>query len=175
MVDGNIITNFLNYWQEVIGLDQLLAFLLVFALILGILTKIDLFKGNRAVNVIIALVVGITALQWGFLTAFMSELFPRFAIALVVVLVFAIIMLAFAPEGTNGHADGIKTGLYIAGGVFALIAVVGAFNDPKINWFNSGWWVDNGGMLVGALIVVGLIIAISMVGSKTNSTPARHP
>ena len=165
MVAGNLVETLLNSWQS-FGLDYILAFLLVFALVFGILSKVNLFKDNKAVNLIISLVLALMSLKFGFFITLLSELTPRFAIALLLILAFAIAMLAFVPDDDGKSQKKVMTGLYIAGGVFTLIAVISAFNDPKINWFSSTWWQSYVGLFVGALIIIGIIAAIAASGPK---------
>ena len=82
--------DFLVKLEQLGFFDYLLPFLIIFALVFGILTKIKIFEDNKAINAIIALSVGLMALQFGFVSAFFSELFPRLGVGLAVILVIII-------------------------------------------------------------------------------------
>ena len=79
---GGSIGNVLAYWEQAGFFSYVLPFLLIFALVYGILTRTQIFKDNRAVNGILALTVGLLALQFDFVPVFFSEIFPRLGVAL---------------------------------------------------------------------------------------------
>jgi len=55
---GGNFGNILNRLGDLGFFDYLLPFLIIFAMVFGILTRIEIFKDNKAVNGIIALSVG---------------------------------------------------------------------------------------------------------------------
>src|SRR3989344_7899898 len=104
---GGDIGNVLAQWQAAGVFSYALPFLLIFALTFGLLTRVGLFttkdasgeKSNKAVNAIIALAVSLMALQFDFVSLFFSEIFPRFGIALAIILVLIILGgVFFDPE-----------------------------------------------------------------------------
>ena len=74
--EGGTIGDFLSVWEQAGFFSYLLPFLLIFALVFGILTQIQLFRENKAINAIIALVVGLISLQFPMVPQFFSEIFP---------------------------------------------------------------------------------------------------
>jgi|SRR3989344_5706429 len=156
------IGSMLSQWESYGLFDYLLPFLLIFAIVYGILSYAKVFGDNNGVHLTIALVVGILALRLGFVQDFYREAFPRLAVAIAVLLVFLILVSAFLPEA--GHKKGWYIGLYSLGGIAALIVVFNSFNT--LGYWGSSWWYDWGALIIGALIVIGLIIAIS-VGRKS--------
>ncbi len=159
----------LSQWESYGLFDYLLPFLLIFAIVYGILSYAKVFGDNNGVHLTIALVVGILALRLGFVQDFYREAFPRLAVALAVLLVFLILVSAFLPE--TSHKKGWYIGLYSLGGIAALIVVFNSFNI--LGYWGSSWWYDWGALIIGALIVIGLIIAISVSGKKSGG--GSHP
>jgi hypothetical protein len=92
---GGGVGNLLSYLEQVGAFSYVLPFLLIFALVFGILNQIRLFENNRAINAIIALVVGLLALQFDFVPVFFSEIFPRLGVGLAVLLILLILVGMF--------------------------------------------------------------------------------
>ncbi len=139
-----------------------LPFLLIFALLLGILNQINIFKENKAVNPIIAFVVALMALQFGFVTEFFSEVFPRMAIGLSVILVVLILLGMFIPK-KNWAAYGL---LGISGIILIIVLVQTA---GAVGWYAGYWWYANWPTVAGAvfiLIIIGIIVGASHEPSK---------
>ena len=90
---GGAIGDVLNQWEQAGFFSYVLPFLLIFALVFGILSSIQVFKENRAIDAIIALVVGLMALQFEMVPIFFAQVFPRLGVALSVILVILILLL----------------------------------------------------------------------------------
>jgi len=63
---GGSIQSILQQWEQIGVFAYLLPFLMIFALIFVILNSIKIFKDNRGVNAVIAIAVGLMALQFQF-------------------------------------------------------------------------------------------------------------
>jgi len=63
-VYGGAFGGLLAAWEQAGVFSYVLPFLLIFAMVFGILTKVKLFGEARSVNAILALVVGLLALQF---------------------------------------------------------------------------------------------------------------
>ena len=69
-------------WENLGVFDFMLPFLLIFALIFGILSKLDLFGDkSKQVNAIVAFSVGLMAMRFDIVPLFFSDIFPRLGIA----------------------------------------------------------------------------------------------
>ena len=90
---GGGIGNLLSNLEQQGVFQYLLPFLLIFTLVFGILSKINVFgtQRNQVINGVISLVVGLMALQFNAVSIFFSELFPRVGIALSIILVLLIL------------------------------------------------------------------------------------
>src|SRR3989344_164194 len=151
------ITSVLNQWESAGIFDYVLPFLLIFAVIFGILTATRVFGPNKGVHIVISLVVALLSLRIGYVQSFFAEVFPRLGVALAVIIVVVILTAAFIPEE---HKKGWVIGLYSLGGIAALLVIFNSFE--ALSWFQSQWWDEWGAWIIGALILIGLIVAVSL-------------
>lgn len=131
-----------------------LPFLIIFALVFGILTNIKIFGENKTIYAVLALSVSLLALQFGIVTQFFSDIFPRLGIWLSVILVGLIIIGLLNP--TNKWNKGI---MVILGVIIVGIVLYQTFG---LSWYTGYWipyyWPEL--LAVAAVIfVVGAIIA----------------
>ncbi len=98
---GGGIGDMLSKWEQMGFFSYLLPFLLIFTLVYTILMKVKIFEDNKTVNGVIALVVGLMALQFDFVSIFFSELFPRMGVGLAILLVLIIFVGLFFDPGTK--------------------------------------------------------------------------
>jgi hypothetical protein len=145
----------------------ILPFLLIFAIVYGILSQIKIFKDNRGVNGIIALVIGLMALQFDFVPMFFAEVFPRFGIGLAILLL-VLILLGFFIDPDKSWV------MYVLLGVAAVILLVVLINTSgALGWAAGGWWYANWKFVAGVVTIL-IIIAI-IVSSGGTSTPSESP
>ncbi len=164
----------INSWQEAGFFSIILPFLLVFALTFGILTRVKIFKENKAINAIIAAVVALMALQVPMVPEFFSQLFPRFGIALAIILVIMIIAGFFVdPESAVIN--------YVLLGISVIIVIVVLIQTAGGLGLQSGqWWAVNWPVVAGAIFILILVIVIVAGTSSPREPPkfkghwARH-
>jgi len=140
-----------------------LPFLLIFALVFGVLSRMGLFKENKAVTAIIALAVGLMSLQFNLVPEFFAKVFPSFSIGLVVILVILILIGLF----TDPSKPGI---MYTLLGVSAVIAVIVIVTSSGLDV--GGWIQNNLGEATGAIIaivIVGILVAV-LIGAGKKKT-----
>ncbi|MEK6889110.1 MAG: hypothetical protein AABW80_03310 [Nanoarchaeota archaeon] len=164
------IGSILAAWEAVGVFDYALPFLLVFAVVFGILSATKLLGDHKGMHILIAFVIGLLSLQWGFVPEFFRELFPRLGVGLAVMLVILILVGLFISD---------KDMKYWGWGLGALgffIAIVVIFKSmEKFGWTNGGLLAGGAGfewILLG-IIGIGLIIAVASSGNKTpDNAPA---
>ena len=160
---GGQIGDFLNVLAEQGFFAYVLPFLLIFALVHGILMKINLFGENKAIAGIIALSVGLMALQWDIVPAFFSVIFPKLGVGLAILLVVIILggMFFTQKPGMNYSLLGIAAVIVIT----VLIQTAG-----DLGWSAGYWWYDNWPFVAGIVVFL-ILIAIIVGGSapKDNS------
>ncbi|MBM3232905.1 hypothetical protein FJZ18_01930 [Candidatus Pacearchaeota archaeon] len=156
------IGQFLSQWQQAGVFDYLLPFLLIFAVVLGILSTTNILGLNKGIHVIIALVIGMLALQLNFVPDFFREVFPRLGVALAVILVIMICIGLFIPDEEKRYWF---WGLGAIGFVAALVVLSQSFSS--FGWYSSLAYDDYVGWIVGVVLIIGVIIAIASSGSHT--------
>ena len=156
----------LNQWQSIGIFDLLLPFLLIFAIIFGILSATNILGSNRGVHVIIALVIAAMSLRLGFVSQFSTELFPRLGVGIIIVLALLILVGLFIAQ------DEARYWFWGLGaiGVIVFLVVIAKSGDA----FGWGWGnyatQDVIGWVVLAVGIIGVIIAIATSGSKNGRT-----
>lgn len=140
-----------------------LPFLLIFALVFGILSRMQLFKENKAVTAIIALAVGLMSLQFNLVPEFFAKVFPSFSIGLIIILIVLILIGLF----TDPSKPGI---MYTLLGVSAVIAVIVIVSSSGLN---VGEWVQNNlGDAAGAIITILVVVVLmgALIGGGKKRT-----
>lgn len=154
---GGEIGNFISQWQQIGAFSYILPFLLLFALIFGLLTKMNLFQDNKGVNAIIAIVVSLMALQFDLVPRFFSEIFPRLGVGLALILVAIILLGIFIPNE--------RWSTYVFFVIGAIILIVIFFTTSEAVGWGGLWGFKNfiETMPVVVWWVVGVIIAIIVI------------
>ena len=148
-------------WEAIGVFDWILPFLLIFAVIAGILSTTRILGNHRGVNVIISMVIALLALRTGLVQAFFAELFPRFAIGLSILIVIVLLAgLFIVPEDLKGWFIGFAS----AGAVIGLVVVILTFGE--FDWFNSFFWQDYLGVIIGGILLLVLIIAVFITSGE---------
>jgi hypothetical protein len=161
------IGNLLNKLEQFGFFTYVLPFLLVFALVYGVLLMTNIFKEQKAINGIIALVIGLMALQFDIVPRFFAELFPRLGVGLAIILVAIILLGIFSPE----KAWVVYAFFGIAAIVFIIILVKTA---GSVGWYSGYWWYDNWQVVAAAIFIlalVGIIVGSSSPPDDTIKSP----
>lgn len=146
--------NVLTFLEQSGFFDYIIPFLLIFALVFGILSKMQLFQ-NKAINAIISLAVGLMALQFELVPQFFSQIFPKVGIALAVILAIVILFGLFAPKQDNKI---VNTIFFIAGLAIVVVVLVSSFGG--IGSGMERFLQQYGGWLLLGALVLGVIIAV---------------
>lgn len=154
---GGSVGNMFAQWEAMGVFSYVLPFLLLFALIFVILSKVPLFKENKGVNAVIALAVALMSLQFNFVSLFFAEIFPTFGIALAIILVVVIVLGFFLdPDKKQFNWIYVVIGIVItAVVVFSSLGSFGYYGG-SMGWFWSAYW----GEAIGVAIFVALFIWI---------------
>lgn len=159
MVFAITIADILAQWDSVGVFDFLLPFLLVFALVYGILTATNLLGGQKPLNVVIALAIGFMALRLPYVSIFFSEIFPRLGVGIVILLVLFLLAGLFIP------ADERRFWMWGFGAIaFIIFIVVISQSFDQFSWYSGGIYEEYIGLIIGAVLIIGLIIAVAASG-----------
>lgn len=144
-----------------------LPFLLMFALVFAILQKSKILgDGKKQIDAIVALVIGLIVVAFGYATSIIVYLIPVVAVGLVILFLF---MLVWG-MGSNGKLEipkGVSWTIAIVaalGIIGAVIAITGA-GDWIYHWFDSK---DTSGLITNVIVIVIIIAAIAVVAIPGN-------
>jgi hypothetical protein len=167
--------NVIADWEAYGVFDYVLPFLIIFAVVFGILTSTNVFSGNKGVNLTVALAVALISLRFDYVPVFFSEIFPKFGIGLAVLIVLMIMTALFVP---NEWMKGWAGTMWAVGAVVAITVIYKSFDFLGWNIDNSGWWDQYGSVTVLGILLVLAIAAIAMpkieFGPPTPATYGKH-
>lgn len=149
-------------WQQSGVFHVILPALLLFAVIFGILSSTNVFGANKAVHLIVALVIAMIAVASPDVQIFFQKIFENTGIALAVIVAVVLLTAIFIPDA---HKGGWAIGFYSLGGIAALFVVFNSFSE--FSFFGSQWWYEWGAFIIGALLLIGVIIAVSVSGKES--------
>lgn len=150
---GGAMGNMFAQWEASGVFSYMLPFLLIFAVIFGILTKTRIFKESKAINGIIAFVVALMALQFNFVSVFFAEIFPRMGVGLIVILAAMILLGMFAPNKTW-----VTIAFFMIGAVVLIVVLVNS--GEAVGWSGVEFFK---GILPDLLPWIIIIVAIAIV------------
>jgi hypothetical protein len=148
----------LNSWANAGIFMYVLPFLLVFALVFGILSKTAILGENKAVHAIIAAALGLMSLVGDYFPKFLEKFSPNIAVAISVLLgVIILLGLFYDPEGKKGYKW--VMGIFVGVGILAFLLVISdTFSGNSGIGYNI--WDNYGPALITLLILAGIIIGI---------------
>ena len=162
------IADVLNQWQAAGVFDYVLPFLLIFAVVFGILASTNIIGNKKGVLVIVSLVVGLLAIRLGFVQAFFAQIFPRLGVGIAVILALLIMTGLFI---TSKEVKYWMYGLAAVAVIIWVIILVGSFGN--IGWM-GGYMGDYAGLIIGVLLIIGVIIAVVAAGGSSSDGTAER-
>ncbi len=154
----------LNSWADMGVFAYALPFLMIFALVYGILVKTDILGNNKGVNATIALAFGLLALQFDYVSGFYASIFPYAGMGLAVFLVAMILMGLIAEDKVKGK---LWWGI---GGIIFIIVLLTSVSDMVWLGGAATGLVSAAPALFAIAIIVGIMFWVMSGGGS--STPA---
>lgn len=142
----------LQQWEYYGVYDFILPFLLIFAVVFGILHYMKIFRDNKGVQVIVAVVLGLLAIQTRFFTDFLRVISPRLGVGLVILLGILILIGLFVPEKSQGTLGWVLMGV----GVVIALIILGQ-SAKVLNFWGTGVFSDD---IVAWLVLIGLLLGV---------------
>jgi len=166
---GTSIDTILMEWDQIGIFRYVLPFLLIFAIIFGILQKSGLLGDEaKGVNVVIAFAIGLLALQFNYVHEFFATIFPFAGIGISILLVLLILTGLFQ-TGNEGWWNKTFFGI----GLFIAVVVV-LVSLSHYQWTGGGWWYQNWSLIVTVGIIVGLMVLV-ILATKSKTTTLGAP
>ncbi len=164
MASVTTITDVLNTWADYGVFAYVLPFLMIFALVYGLLSKSKLLGENRGVHATLALVIGLLALQFDYVSNFFATIFPYAGIGFSVLLVALILMGVLTDD-----EDSAKWIFFGIGAVIFIVVLLYTIYD--FNWLGGYVGVDWINWIILAIIVAGAVVGVILGGKKRTGTP----
>ncbi len=166
VVAGQGIGNILQQLDEWGFFRYGLPFLLIFAVVYGILSKTGIFGAAdkaKGVNAVISIAVGLLALQWGVVPDFFATVFPNLGVGLSILLVVLLLLGLFSEFSDKKHWT--NTVFFVTAAVIAIWVVVSSLTEAGA-WAGGSWWETYGPAIL-TLAALGGLIGWAMSGGKT--------
>jgi hypothetical protein len=159
---GYTLGDILNSWADMGVFAYALPFLMIFAMVYGILSKTQILGENKGVHATIALATGLLSLQFDYVSGFYASIFPYAGMGISVLLVALILMGLVTRDGDNSHWIWFGIGL-----VIFLFVLGGAMSDTY--WLGGFGFAESLPALISVLIIVALLGFIIFGGKKAGS------
>ena len=159
--------NFGNILQQLEDLGffrYILPFLLIFAVVFAILKQIKIFEDNTGASVLIAVSIGLLALQLNFVSVFFQDFFPKVGVG-IAILVVALILAGGFISGNDKLFSWVF--LLVGGAIFFLILVL-TFSGT--NFVGNFWWNEYGTLVIVALVIIVAIVMVIVVSKRKATT-----
>lgn len=164
-VMGNFnFADMLNQLDQLGFFKYILPFLLIFALVYAISTKLDIFKENKGAAILIAAAIGLLALQLNYVPEFFQQVFPNFGIGLSILLIALLLAGAFIPD-ENGKKTVFGWIFFTLGAIIFVILTVITLSSSSFT-FGNLWWDQYGAMVIVAIVVITAMILVMVLSKK---------
>lgn len=152
--------------------EGILPFLLIFTVVFAILQKAKILgDGKKQIDAIVAAVIGLIVISFGYATNTIVNLVPFLAVSVVVILVFMILYGMVFQEGDfkmNKYLKG-TFGVIIAIAVIIAVALTtGLWDYIRSNWFGSVEGSSIWANVVFIIIIIAAVVAV-LIGKGENS------
>jgi uncharacterized membrane protein len=152
--------------------EAILPFLLVFTLVFAVLQKTEILgKGKRQIDALVAFVIGLIVISFGYATGVIISVIPFLAVAVVVILVF-MLLYGMAFTGRTGDEFKLSGGVKMTIGILAAVGVVIATLVATGGWDylsdlftqsgNGPIWLTN----IVFVAIVAIAVAVVIMGGK---------
>ena len=158
---GYGIGGILETWAQYGVFAYVLPFLMIFAVVFGILNKSNILGDNKGVQATISLTVGLLALQFSYVSNFFATIFPYTGMGIAVLLV-ALIFMGLINE--KSWAQYVWFGIGIIIFIVVLMASLESFT-----WWGGGYGGVDWPAIVVSILVLGLLALIIWGGGRRST------
>lgn len=172
LLGGNGLGGILDNLAQLGFFTYALPFLLIFALVFGILMKMNLFKDNtKGIAAIISLAVALMALQFSAVPQFFSQIFPSLGIGLSIILVVLVVVGFFS----DPDKPWIKATFFVIAAIVALVVIVSSSGLDVGGWVKNNLGESAGVIIVVAIVGVAVAAILGVFKKNPNKAPAFNP
>lgn len=144
-------------WADFGVFAYLLPFLMIFAIVFGILNKTTLLGENKGVQATIALAVGLMALQFDYVAGFYASIFPYAGMGIAILLI-AMIFIGAVSDKLPKNFNWVWVAI---GAIIFIIILITSLSDMQwIGGLGYGWVESWPAILAGfiLLLLMGLVV-----------------
>jgi len=151
-----------SQWSNFGVFNYILPFLLIFAVIFGMLEKMKLFEvkenpsQTKKINAVIAVVTGLIAIQFDAVPLFFSVAFPKFGMAIAILLI-SVLLMGMIQGNRNRFLMFVI--LVILGGMLAVAKTLSPY-------FGYNWQEDISYLVIPAILIGGVVWVLLGSGKK---------
>ena len=159
--------NFLYRLENLGFFDFILPFILIFAVIFGVLSYAKIFGDNKGIHSLIALVLGLMAIRFPLYTEFLNVISEKLAIGVVILLGVIILIGLFTTKQSNAAWG------WILITVAVIILFVISFQTANYFGYPDSYTEDDlVGGLIAIAVVIGLIVVVIVSSGKDKGNNA---
>lgn len=149
-------------WVQAGIMSVLVVFVLVFAIVFAILQKSKILGAKAGIDAVIALALALGSLQFNWMTnAFYTKFFANMGVGLIVMIGALIFVGLIAKEG---EAKPWNVLIAVAGFIIFLVVLIKSAGSAW--WGASAFWSMYGGYIIVGLFLVGIILAVILLGKN---------
>ncbi len=150
--------------------EIILPFLLVFTVIFAILQKTRVLgDGKRQIDAIVALVIGLIVVSYGYATNIINSLVPFLAVSAIVILVFMILAGMIFEQGKYQFHQKVQVTIGVLAAIGVVIATLIATGGWDYLW-NRFSFTNQSALLANVLflvVIAAAVIVVSMGAKKS--------
>jgi hypothetical protein len=154
----------LSSWEAAGVFNYFLPALLIFSVVFGILEATNIVGKNKGIHVIISIAIAGMTIGFGrnYIASFFSEIFSQLGVGLVAILSLVILTGLFI---SKDEAKYWAYGFAAIAFIIWILITVGSLRS--LGWMTLGSYnlEDYAGLIVGAVLLIGVIIAVSAASS----------
>jgi len=142
----------------------ILPFLLMFAIVYGVLSWTNIFGGQKGVHALIALVFAFLSIRFPVYTDFLAIVSPKLGVGLVILLVLILLIGLFIPGGKQSVIGWIMIGI---GVIIAIVILSQTYSTLQGSY---GGYIDSDliGWVIVVALLIGVIVAVVTAGNKSS-------
>jgi hypothetical protein len=159
---GGTIADVLNRWAELGVFAYVLPFLLIFAVVFGILNKSKILGDNRGVQATISLAIALLSLQFDIVPNFFASIFPYTGIGLAILLAALVLGGLIASENSKA-ANWI---FFAVGTIIFLVVLLASLSDSSIYGFGFNSFLQDWPVLFVVILVIAVMVLVMFGPSK---------
>ena len=165
MAEESVFRGVIGFFGELGIYDVVLPFLLVFAVVFGILHKSQVIGDHKGINLVVSLSIGLLAITSYTFRVFFRDLFPMAGIGIAILLVGLILTGLFY----NGDDKWWKTTFFVIAMLIGIIIVFSALTSYSQWGLGSWWWREYLSSIIVGAVVIGLMLLVVLATRNSSS------